>query len=819
MISRILKTMLISVMFISLILSNSTIQATLTEKTDNPNPKATISNTQGFNTLIKKSYETLDKISSILEFVAQAIKKGSISLRDEAAAKNWIKKNLDNTKALEDNLNNFDIDLVKIYKINSASKLLISHIYQQLDQQLQNIEIIDIDLNANIFRNIQPSKAKPKIIQQLINTNLKNIINLQNKANEIGLTFVNKASRKIEHLNDKYRISRLLNILPPVVLLSIAALYYMPLSWFGIESTDPQKAKEPAWLIKKIPFFSKIKAIKKYFIGVSKYTDNTMYEQYKTTGNGILHTLLTIWEKDSGKLSTALSLLVAYANKDSLATTFPEAGKFLSAIRDSWQRLKGYEVKDSSRYEIIENITLDDERIIGLGSQKQELKNTLEYIANPEMYDKQQSGPGKAIIIVGPSGNGKTLLAKAVAGSLNKLLKNQGSNNRIAFKEIKWSEVVWTREGLKKVVEQAKAHAPCILFFDEIHTLPLQTKEGSPALSDLLTELDGVNAENSSSNQIIFLAATNQPEMLDKALLRTGRFGSTKITVTKPTFETRKQYFEVMCKRYSIDTAHIDFDLLARQTANCSYSDLDTILKDARFTARREVRRTNQAHIQDRIIKRIYRLTDESSLTTFEKKHLSANKAGSALMHLLLDPQETLEMVTIKGRWKKIKESRLWEKEVKQNIARSNNLKYGGIFTYNPNEELNITDDAEKIKQCKIKIASYLAEEILLQSKSSPIDNNIGKINHKQKALELIKSTLYDPFEKDFMSKKMEQELKEKTYEIFKQYEQEVKDLLKQNYSLLSTIANELEEKELLTMSDLQKLMTNAKQRAKDTLK
>lgn len=521
--------------------------------------------------------------------------------------------------------------------------------------------------------------------------------------------------------------------------------------------------------------------------------------------------ILSIFDRDSGKLSIALSALVAYANKDSLATAFPGGEQFFSTIRDFWQRLKGYEVKSSSRYEIIENITLDDERIIGLDDQKEELKHSLEYIANPEMYDKQHTGPGRAMIIIGPAGNGKTLLAKAVAGSSNQLLKNKGSNNRIAFKEIKWAEVAWTRDGLKKVIQQAKEHAPCYLFFDEIHTLPLQTKEGSPTLSDLLTELDGVNAANSSSNQIIFLAATNQPEMLDSALLRSGRFG-TIIRVKKPNFKARRQYFEVMSKRYSIDTTHMDFDLISRQTAGCSYSDLDTILKDARFTARREIRRTNQKHIQDRIIKRIYRLKDDSTLSDFEKKHLAANKAGSALMHLLLDPQEKLEIVTIKGRWKKIKESRYWDNEVRKKMANAKNIKYGAIFTYNPNEELNIIDDNEKIKQCKIELASYLGEEVLLKSRSSKLGNKHEKASNqknKQKALEFIRSMLYDPSEEPFMSKKMKQDLKEKIYETFKQYEQEVKELLVQNYSLLSRIASELEEKELLTASDLQGLMTD----------
>jgi len=836
MVIRTLKAVLINVTFITIVLNASIINAVNTQ--DKPIDTSTNFATGNdksltlveLNTLIQGSLENLDKINSILEFTAQAISRETIFLQNKASAKKWIKNNQNNIKILEKSLNDFDIDIEKIYKVNCVAKLLIAHVNKQLEQQLQNLQGFNFNLDTLQFRRSQRAKISAKAAQELIKTNLKQILGLQDKANEIGLTAVNKASRKLESLNDKYKITKCLNIIPPLLLLSIAFLYYAPLRWFG-EGTQPAPSTTPsnsttqavptAPAIPAIPidgswfskhaFLQRIRGIKQYFIGVSKYTDTAAYTSNQKTGNGILHTLLTIWEKDSGKLSLAFTALLAYANKDSLASTFPELGEALRTIKDSWQRLKGYEVKRSSRYEIIQDITLDDERIIGLDDQKEELKHTLEYLANPQMYDAQKSGPGRGIIIVGPSGNGKTLLVRALAGSANQILKNQGSNNRISFKEIKWAEVAWTREGMKKMMRDVAPHAPCFVFFDEIHTLPLQTKENTPTLSDFLTELDGVNAANSASNQIIFVAATNQPELLDKALLRSGRFG-TVIRVKQPNFAARKQYFEVMCQRYSIDTTAMDLDLIARQTNKCSYSDLDSILKDARFTARRELRTTNQNHILDRIKKRVYRIKEGSTLNDFEKKHLAANKAGSALIHLLLDPQEQLELVTIKGRWKKIKESRYWDNEAFKKMATAKNIKYGAIFTYNPNEELAIIDENEKITQCKIKIAGYLAEEALLKSKSSQNCSKQGApayLKNRKKALELITSMKFDAFEKKFLSKKRKQELKEELYETLKHYETEVRDILDQNHLLLEKIFNELQDKELLTAAQLKSLMTN----------
>lgn len=793
MVIKTLKTVLISITFTIFILNfSSIIDAKDSTNTDKGIKAENIENKQTDTTkmdtpnsptinalakLIKNTSENLEKLSSILEFIAQAINKGSIVLKNKKTVKNWIQDNQETIESLEQSLNVFDLDISKIFKINCVSKFHIAHVYDQFDKQFEDIRNFDIDLDDIILKKQGVSKITPKSTQQLISLNLKQILTLQDKANEIGLTAVNKTARKLEQFNDKYQITKTLDIIPPSLLIGFLIFYYLPKEYF----------QNSYWKYFKIK------------IGTSEWTKKN---------KGLIQCLVKICSKDYGTLSMAFAAVAAYVNKESLGKSFPEFGKFLSYLRDCWSELKGLEVKNNSKYQIIENITLDDERIVGLGSQKEELKRALNYIANPEMYYKRQNSPGNAFMIVGPPGNGKTLLAKALAGSANSLLRNKGSNNRVAFKEVKWAEISWTREGLKKIIEQAKPHAPCFLFFDEIHLLNVQAKEGGPTLADLLTELDGANASNSAANQIIFVAATNHPEMMDSALIRSGRFG-TIIHVEKPSFDSRKKFFEVMCKHNLIDTTNMDLDLLVRLTSKCSNSDLNAVLNEARFTACNEMRRINQKHIEDRIKKIIFRIEDDLILNDFEKKHLSASKAGSALMYLLLDPREKLEIATIKGRWKKIKEMRYWDPEAKKRSDNTKkNIKYGGIFTYNPNEELNIIDNDEKIKQCKIKMAGYLAEEVLLKSRSTKINNQQQPHkNNKLKALELIKSMHYDNCEEDFMPKKLKEELKEKIYTTFKQYEQEVKDLLIQNYNILEKIANELEEKELLTILDLQALL------------
>lgn len=268
MVIRTLKAMLIKAALITLVLNDSIINATPNQQINNLDNKAAINTTPSsineLNKLIKGSSENLDKISSVLEFTAQAINKGSIVLQNRVAAKKWIKTNQKNIKTLEDSLNEFDIDIEKIYKVNFISKFLIAHIHNQLEHQLQNIQGFEIDLDAIKFKNTQLAKITSKLTNQLINSNLKKILELQDKANEIGLTSVNKVARKVEQLNDKYQITRILGITPPIALLGLAALYYAPLSWF----------KEGTLLYK----------LKNYGIGFSKYTSPKEYKDAEKKG-------------------------------------------------------------------------------------------------------------------------------------------------------------------------------------------------------------------------------------------------------------------------------------------------------------------------------------------------------------------------------------------------------------------------------------------------------------------------------------------------------------------------------------------------------
>ena len=439
----------------------------------------------------------------------------------------------------------------------------------------------------------------------------------------------------------------------------------------------------------------------------------------------------------------------------------PAIGKIRLALREQWEKLKGF-TPTKPKDDFVEDVNLDDERLIGIDSQIEELRRLVQYITNPEIYDRSNCGLEKGILLTGPSGNGKTYIARALCGQLNKYSKGGA---RYRFKELKWGEVRWSSEGIKTVIEQAKKEAPCVLFIDEIHNLPLQTKEGGETLTEFLTGMSGVNSENDVKHQIILLAATNQPEKLDSALLRPGRFG-TIINFEKPLYDQRKIYFEIMLKLNAIDNKHIDIDSLARQTQGWSYSELESIVKGARFIARTLAKGVAQEHFQQKINKHL-RLRDVVPPTETEKQYIAAHTAGHALMYVLLNSQEKLEFATIKGRWPKVKEidmfNGLKEPNQQRQQYQSKKTKYGHVFTYSNTEIMKIDTKEEKEKQCKIKLAGSLAQKLLLGASSYSY-----RPKDKQKALNEIKSILLDGLLENNLSNAAQNELNQQASELLK---------------------------------------------------
>ena len=284
--------------------------------------------------------------------------------------------------------------------------------------------------------------------------------------------------------------------------------------------------------------------------------------------------------------------------------------------------------------------------VAGQEGAKQEVQEIVEFLKNPQIYTDLGGKIPKGALLVGPPGTGKTLLAKAVAGEANvPFFSMSGSDFVEMFVGVGASRV-------RDLFRQAKEKAPCIIFIDEIDAVG-RARSKSPSmggnderestLNQLLTEMDGFG----TNSGVIILAATNRADILDKALLRAGRFDR-QIHVDLPDLNERKAVFEVHLKPLKLDNT-VDPDLLARQTPGFSGADIANVCNEAALIAARHkkkaVGKQDFLDAVDRIIGGLEKKT--KVMTAHEKRTIAIHEAGHATLSWFLEHANPLIKVTI----------------------------------------------------------------------------------------------------------------------------------------------------------------------------
>lgn len=284
--------------------------------------------------------------------------------------------------------------------------------------------------------------------------------------------------------------------------------------------------------------------------------------------------------------------------------------------------------------------------VAGQAGAKQEVQEIVEFLKNPQKYTELGGKIPKGALLVGPPGTGKTLLAKAVAGEAD-----------VPFFSLSGSEFVEMFVGVgasrvRDLFNQAKGKAPCIIFIDEIDAIGRArtstaamggNDERESTLNQLLTEMDGFG----TNSGIIILAATNRADILDKALLRAGRFDR-QIHVDLPDLNERKEIFNVHLRPVKIDET-VDVDTLARQTPGFSGADIANVCNEAALIAARHNKKwvDKQCFLDavDRIIGGLEKKT--KLLTQAEKQTIAIHEAGHATISWFLQYANPLVKVTI----------------------------------------------------------------------------------------------------------------------------------------------------------------------------
>lgn len=359
--------------------------------------------------------------------------------------------------------------------------------------------------------------------------------------------------------------------------------------------------------------------------------------------------------------------------------------------------------KDNDR-----KVTFKD--VAGLAEAKQEVEEIVSFLKNPEKYTELGGKIPKGALLVGPPGTGKTLLAKAVAGEANvPFFSLSGSDFVEMFVGVGASRV-------RDLFRQAKEKSPCIVFIDEIDAVGRargknanmnSNDERENTLNQLLTEMDGFG----SNSGVIILAATNRADILDKALLRAGRFDR-QIHVELPDLNERKEIFGVHLRPIKIDES-VDAEFLARQTPGFSGADIANVCNEAALIAARNgkkfVQKEDFMNAVDRIVGG---LEKRSKITTEEERKCIANhEAGHATLSWLLEHANPLVKVTIVPRGKTL-----------------------GAAWYLPEERQITTREQLQDEMCAT-LGGRAAEELVLGKISTGASNDLERVTKQAYAM------------------------------------------------------------------------------------
>ena len=433
--------------------------------------------------------------------------------------------------------------------------------------------------------------------------------------------------------------------------------------------------------------------------------------------------------------------------------------------------------------------------VAGLEGAKEEVQEIVEFLKNPDKYTSLGGKIPKGALLVGPPGTGKTLLAKAVAGEA-----------KVPFFSLSGSDFVEMFVGVgasrvRDLFKQAKDKSPAIIFIDEIDAIGRargknnftgSNDERENTLNQLLTEMDGFG----TNTNVIVLAATNRADVLDKALMRAGRFDR-QIYVDLPDLNERKEIFEVHLR--PIKTAEtLDLDFLAKQTPGFSGADIANVCNEAALiAARKEKKAVNKQDFLDAVDRIVGGLEKKNKIITpDEKKTIAFHEAGHATVSWMLEHAAPLVKVTI--------------------VPRGQSL---GAAWYLPEERLIVRPEQMLDEMCAT-MGGRAAEKVMFGKISTGALSDLEKVTKQARAMvtiyglndELGNITYYDSsgqneygFTKPYSeetAQKIDQEISKM---IEAQYQRAIK-LLEDNKDKLTELAERLLDKEVIFKDDLEKI-------------
>jgi ATP-dependent metalloprotease FtsH len=440
------------------------------------------------------------------------------------------------------------------------------------------------------------------------------------------------------------------------------------------------------------------------------------------------------------------------------------------------------------------NVTFND--VAGLAEAKEELQEIVDFLKTPKKYTDLGAKIPKGALLVGPPGTGKTLLAKAIAGEANvPFFSLSGSDFVEMFVGVGASRV-------RDLFKQAKEKAPSIIFIDEIDAIGRArgrsasmgaNDERENTLNQLLTEMDGFG----TNSGVIILGATNRADVLDRALMRAGRFDR-QIFVDMPDLNERMEIFNVHLKPLKLDTSNVDVEFLARQTPGFSGADIANICNEAALIAARKKKQTvERQDFLDAVDRVIGGLEKKNKIITpEEKKAIAYHEAGHATVSWLVEHASPLVKVTI--------------------VPRGRSL---GAAWYLPDER-HLTTAEQMLDEMCSALGGRAAEDVIYGKVSTGALSDLEKVTKQATAMVTMfglsdrvgNISYYDSsgqneysFGKPY-SERMAQTIDEEVSKLVEGQYDRAKRILTENKDKLTALATQLLEKEVIFKEDLEKI-------------
>ena len=446
-----------------------------------------------------------------------------------------------------------------------------------------------------------------------------------------------------------------------------------------------------------------------------------------------------------------------------------------------------------------EHPTVTFEDVAGVDESKEELKEVVEFLKEPQKFIQLGARIPKGVLLVGPPGTGKTLLAKAVSGEAG-----------VPFFSISGSEFVEMFVGVgasrvRDLFDQAKRHSPCIVFVDEIDAVGRQRGAGlggshderEQTLNQMLVEMDGFDTDTN----VIVVAATNRPDILDPALLRPGRFDR-RVTLDRPDMRGREAILKVHSRGKPFEP-EVDLGSIARGTPGFVGADLENLINEgAILAARRNKKAIGQPELEEAIERVIMGPERKSRLISEEEKRIIAyHEAGHAVVINAIPEADPVQKITIVGRGQA-----------------------GGLTWNRPTDDRMLTSRKKMLAQLTLFLGGRAAEQIVFDDITSGAANDLENVTKMARTMVTrlgmsndLGSMVYGQKEELIFLGREISEQRDYSEAVAEQIDKEVRKLVDESYKQalvilkkyrkeLDTVANKLLEVETLTREEFEKI-------------